>query len=269
MAVLWSDDFNRSDGAFSDADVTNTGNLRIVSNTLSTTTNYSNVGPLIDGPTYTDYQWIKATWDLQGTGTIGGYASFIQLNATTLNFSAGSRATSDGYSLRIDSGSPGEVYKGATYLGALTGFSPTAGDEIEFRRVDNGGGSTDLEAYINGSFVDSITDGSANLTGGYPGFCSFGAEPSASPGITTWDNVEAGDDSPSTPPNIPQNLVATTVDDDSIDLDWDAVTGADAYVVERDDSPWVVLDDYVLTNSYTDSGLDPSTEYTYRVRSVF
>jgi hypothetical protein len=69
--------------------------------------------------------------------------------------------------------------------------------------------------------------------------------------------------------NIPQNLVATTVDDDSIDLDWDAVTGADAYVVERDDSPWVVLADNVLTNSYTDSGLDPSTEYTYRVRSVF
>lgn len=67
---------------------------------------------------------------------------------------------------------------------------------------------------------------------------------------------------------VPRNLIATTVDDDSIELDWDAVAGATRYIVERDDSPWVVIADNVLTNTYTDTGLDPSTEYTYRVRSV-
>jgi hypothetical protein len=190
---LWENDFNAADGAFSDAAVTNTGNLRYVSNTLSTTTNYSNVGLLVDaGPTFDDYQWIKATWGLQGVGTIGGYASFIQLNSTALEYSV-TRVTANGYGLRIDSGSPGEVYKGASYLGALTLGTLAAGDVIEFRRTDNGGGSTELEVYIDGAFVDSITDGSANLTGGYPGFCSFGAEPSAAPGLTTWDDASAGD----------------------------------------------------------------------------
>jgi hypothetical protein len=64
---------------------------------------------------------------------------------------------------------------------------------------------------------------------------------------------------------IPQNLTATTVSATQIDLDWDAVTGATGYDIERNGS--VVVFDHT-TNSYSDTGLASSTEYTYRVRSV-
>jgi hypothetical protein len=65
-------------------------------------------------------------------------------------------------------------------------------------------------------------------------------------------------------PTVPQNLVATAIDADSIGLTWDAFTGAVGYDIERD-SVIIVIDH--PTNSYTDTGLDPSTEYAYRVRA--
>jgi hypothetical protein len=67
---------------------------------------------------------------------------------------------------------------------------------------------------------------------------------------------------------IPQNLIATTFDDDRIDLTWDAVASAVRYVVERDDGGWHVINGNVATTSYSDTGLAPSTLYNYRVRSV-
>jgi hypothetical protein len=63
----------------------------------------------------------------------------------------------------------------------------------------------------------------------------------------------------------PQNLIATAVSDDQIDLTWDVFTGAIGYDIERD--TLVIVSDHP-TNSYSDTGLDPSTLYTYRVRAV-
>jgi hypothetical protein len=63
----------------------------------------------------------------------------------------------------------------------------------------------------------------------------------------------------------PQNLNATTIDNDSIGLTWDAVSGISRYAVERDG---VIIDDNVTTNSYTDNGLSPGTTYSYYVMSV-
>jgi hypothetical protein len=63
----------------------------------------------------------------------------------------------------------------------------------------------------------------------------------------------------------PQNLFAVATSSSSIDLDWDAVTGATGYDIERDGQ--VIVSDNV-TNSYTDNGLSPATLYTYRVRAV-
>jgi len=65
-------------------------------------------------------------------------------------------------------------------------------------------------------------------------------------------------------PTVPQILVATAIGADSIGLTWDAFTGAVGYDIERD-SVIIVIDH--PTNSYTDTGLDPATEYTYRVRA--
>ena len=65
-------------------------------------------------------------------------------------------------------------------------------------------------------------------------------------------------------PTVPQNLVATPVSDDQIDLTWDASTdnvGVTGYNIYRDN----VLVDTSPTNSYSDTALDPSTEYVYEV----
>jgi hypothetical protein len=65
--------------------------------------------------------------------------------------------------------------------------------------------------------------------------------------------------------SVPQNLIATAVDHDTISLTWDAYAGATGYDVERDGT--VIATD-VASNSYTDEPLSPSTLYEYRVRAV-
>lgn len=58
-------------------------------------------------------------------------------------------------------------------------------------------------------------------------------------------------------------LTAITFDDDRIDLAW-TDEGSDEWQIERDD----VIIDTAQTNSYADTGLDPATLYSYRVRGV-
>lgn len=63
----------------------------------------------------------------------------------------------------------------------------------------------------------------------------------------------------------PAGLIATPVSDTQIDLTWDPVTGAIGYDIERDG---VVIASDVAGTSYSDTGLAPTTTYTYRARSV-
>ncbi len=63
----------------------------------------------------------------------------------------------------------------------------------------------------------------------------------------------------------PSNLVATAVGGDRIDLTWDAVAGVDGYDIERDS---VIIEWNHPVNSYSDTPLSASTEYSYRVRAV-
>jgi chitodextrinase len=65
-------------------------------------------------------------------------------------------------------------------------------------------------------------------------------------------------------PSVPQNLSATAISDDRIDLTWEASTdnvAVTGYNIYRDN----VLVDTSPTNSYSDTGLDPVTEYEYEV----
>jgi chitodextrinase len=65
-------------------------------------------------------------------------------------------------------------------------------------------------------------------------------------------------------PSVPQNLVATPVSEDQIDLTWDASTdnvGVTGYNIYRDD----LLVDTSPTNAYSDTGLASETEYEYEV----
>jgi hypothetical protein len=62
----------------------------------------------------------------------------------------------------------------------------------------------------------------------------------------------------------PVNVTATAFDDDRIDLSWTAVGGATGYDIDRDAA--VIVTNQSAT-TYSDTGLTPSTLYTYRVRS--
>ena len=63
----------------------------------------------------------------------------------------------------------------------------------------------------------------------------------------------------------PENVTAVAQSPFSILVSWDAVDDADAYDVERDS---VIVADKITETFYLDEGLDPDTEYTYRVRSA-
>lgn len=76
----------------------------------------------------------------------------------------------------------------------------------------------------------------------------------------------AGSSDPETPgaPDAPQNLAATAQSSTSIALSWDAVDGATSYNVYRD-YEYVTN---ISATSFTDEGLNPSTEYVYTVKAV-
>jgi chitodextrinase len=66
------------------------------------------------------------------------------------------------------------------------------------------------------------------------------------------------------PPGVPQNLSATAISDERIDVTWDASTdnlGVTGYNIYRDD----VLIDTSPANSYSDTGLASETQYEYEV----
>lgn len=71
-----------------------------------------------------------------------------------------------------------------------------------------------------------------------------------------------------TPPSIPTNLRKVSVGSDFIAIAWDQSTdagsGVDYYEIYR--GPTLIAN--VSTNYYTDSGLDPSTSYTYHLKAV-
>ena len=72
-----------------------------------------------------------------------------------------------------------------------------------------------------------------------------------------------------TPPSTPDNLVATAVSSTQIGLDWSAsadMSGIARYSVYRDGDPTPIAE--VQTTSYTDGGLQPSTQHTYTVRAT-
>lgn len=70
-------------------------------------------------------------------------------------------------------------------------------------------------------------------------------------------------------PNNPSALIATPGNPGIISLNWTGSTGASTYVVERRSSVGgFSLINTTNINSYTDVGLFPGIEYTYRVRAV-
>ena len=97
-------------------------------------------------------------------------------------------------------------------------------------------------------------------------------------GTTRWESDWSGSESVTTPamataPDVPENLAAEAASPVSVDLSWDAVTGAERYdfrwrlggAASWDGAP--VVDAGAATDA-THDGRDPDTVYEYQVRSV-
>ena len=73
------------------------------------------------------------------------------------------------------------------------------------------------------------------------------------------------------PPGIPQNVVAVSTGPTSTSVSWDAVSGADSYVVERE-SPigggFSTADAAFVGTTFADTGRSIATEYNYRISAT-
>jgi hypothetical protein len=184
--TLWSDDFNRSNGAFSDSDVTAAGGAWVISgNVLTNSTDYAQGTILVDGPTYDDNQFVEFTWDVAD-----GYACWIFINATVPQALGSPVSVDSGYCMRFDTNSPGEFYRAGTFAQWMAIGTPAPGDTISLHRVDAGGGSAAIRCYVNGTLVDTYTD-SSPLTGGYPGWGLVFRD--STQGMMTFDDASTGE----------------------------------------------------------------------------
>lgn len=169
-----------------------------------------------------------------------GSATFVETATATTHtsptVSRGSITGCWGVEFYVDRGSPSSTTAAGTGLSA--------------RNSDIGTGG--------GSLTSAVADTNAAITG-------------ASGGGTTWTGslstanvilVTVVLQPPAT--SGPTGLTATVISSSRIDLAWTAVSGATGYDVERNG----VVVASPATNSYSDTGLTPSTSYNYRVRSV-
>lgn len=73
-----------------------------------------------------------------------------------------------------------------------------------------------------------------------------------------------------TPPANPQNFTATAASSTSIKLDWSKVNNATSYTLERKTGTGAyaeIAKPAANITTYTDTGLTPNTEYSYRIRA--
>lgn len=172
---LWSDNFNRADGAWTDPDISISGGTwEIVSNQLGQTGNFGGVRQCTYTGTISDSQSIEADfWDAGDT-----YGFGLHVNATSV-----ADWLSGGYTLRI---SPSETFyyfgRAGTYIHGGS-FTLVAGEKI---RLENVGGV--VRHFRDGvQFGPTYTDATP-LTGGDPAWF-------VSPGVETnlFDNIVIDD----------------------------------------------------------------------------
>jgi chitodextrinase len=153
---------------------------------------------------------------------------------------------------------PDNIHKTSSTITSVTLAWDAASDNV---------GVSGYHVYRNGALVGSPGGNGFTDTG-------LGVGTSYTYTISAFDSAtnesaqsapfSADSSSDTTPPTIPSNLHTTTVHDDSISLGWDASTddvSVTGYKIYRDGS----LVGTSATTSYTDSGLMPFTNYSYRV----
>lgn len=160
----------------------------------------------------------------------------------------------DGAAPPVPPGQPTNV--GATAISSSKIFlSWTAGSNAVSYVVKRDGSEIDTTSAVN--YTDSgltpLTSYSYTLIARN---ASGDSSESASANATTWD--------PPVIPNMPSGLVSIAVSHAQINLEWDAVDGATAYVVKRDSLPVATPS----ANAFSDTGLTPQTSYSYTIAAT-
>lgn len=180
-------------------------------------------------------------WSGTSSSPVGVSASFVETTAGTTHSAATVNLTPSNcwiVEFIADRGSPGS-----------TGWTQPSGYSLRDTQVGTGGGGATLGlADSNATVTPSGTAGGGTWTGTLSTANALGFTVAIQPqGLSA-----------------PTGLTATPISSSRIDLDWDDSAGATGYDVERDGS--IIASP--TSSAYSDTGLSPSTLYTYRVRST-
>lgn len=172
---------------------------------------------------------------------IHAFASFVETTAGTTHAAPTVNVTQTGcwiVEFITDRGSPGS-----------TSFTQPATYSLRDTQVGTGGGSeTAAGADSNATVSVSTTAGGGTWTGTL-----------STANAILWTVAILP-----LQPSAPTGLTATPITSSRIDLAWNVTSGATGYDVERNS----VIVASPVTNSYSDTGLTPSTLYSYRLRST-
>ena len=154
-----------------------------------------------------------------------------------------------------------------TMLANNTGASVQNGDVVKASIV-----GSEISVYINGNKVNDVID--STYKSGAPGIGFFNAGSSNSPNsdygftnFTASDNGSGGTTQTAgdtTPPSSPTNLSGSAFSSSQINLSWTASTdnvGVAGYQVFRNNAQITTTG----TTSFSDTGLNPNTQYAYTV----
>lgn len=180
-------------------------------------------------------------WSGTDPTVVHASSSFVETVAGTSHAASTVNVTATGCwiaEFMADRGSPGS-----------TGWTPPAGYSLRDTQVGTGGGGATLGlADSNAAVTPSGTAGGGTWAGTLSTANALGISAALLPaGLSA-----------------PTGLAATPVSSSEIDLDWNDSLGATGYDVERNG----VIVASPVPSAFADTGLSPSTSYTYRVRST-
>jgi hypothetical protein len=225
-----------------------------------------------------DLDVITNTSTTQSAVILSRIADGTEAASHTLTWASATTSTVMGELIEVEAGT-GRVWSAAQpeVAGSATGTgtsgtvaasSATAGASYAFAAFGLGGTSAFLNTWNGGFTWDGGTVGSGRFRVAVKDSLSGETLSTTETWDTSrqWRGVLAAYVTEATPAvGGPENIVATAISDDAIDVTWDAVSGAVGYDVRRDG---VVIQADHPTTSYSDSGLTPLTEYDYDVRGV-
>jgi hypothetical protein len=214
---------------------------------------------------------LNGTWGPNQTAT--GVVHAVGLYALGEEVELRLRVTMSSHSItgyEIDC-TPGEILI-VKWLGPINSFTVLASESRvavtngnTISATISGTSPATITVFLNGSQILQATD-STPFTGGNPGMGFFDRlDTTASDmGFTSYTATDGLSSTPSAGPSVPTNLSATAISPSAINLSWSASTdsiGVSGYKIFRGGSQIGTSS----TNSYSDSGLAPSTQYIYTV----